>query len=144
MRIPWAAVHGPFEEPCRYRGHISNGVLKYVLSSVSFESEGKGLDHSRRHQRLQGHAQELLPQAHGALGRAPRAAGAFAAGQQAVLEAVLSLPPQYKDVVYLHFYEDYTAPQISKILGKNVNTVYTIITRSKQMLREKLRGEGYE
>ena len=70
--------------------------LKYVLSSVSFESEGKGLEHSRRHQRLQGHAQELLPQAHGALGRAPRAAGAFAAGQQAVLEAVLSLPPQYK------------------------------------------------
>ena len=63
---------------------------------------------------------------------------------RAVLEAVLSLPPQYKDVVYLHFYEDYTAPQISKILGKNVNTVYTIITRSKQMLREKLRGEGYE
>src|SRR5699024_4606551 len=27
-----------------------------------------------------------------------------------VLEAVLSLPKTYKDVVYLHFYEGYTAP----------------------------------
>ena len=47
---------------------------------------------------------------------------------------------KYRDVVYLHYYEDYTAPQISRILGKNVNTVYTLLTRSKQMLREKLGG----
>ena len=57
-----------------------------------------------------------------------------------VLEAVLSLPQKYKDVVYLHYYEDYTAPQISRILGKNVNTIYTLITRSKRLLREKLGG----
>ncbi|MGM9548417.1 MAG: sigma-70 family RNA polymerase sigma factor [Faecousia sp.] len=61
-----------------------------------------------------------------------------------VLEAVLSLPQKYRDVVYLHYYEDYTAPQIARILGKNVNTIYTLLTRSKQMLREKLGGEGYE
>ena len=61
-----------------------------------------------------------------------------------VLEAVLSLPAKYREVVYLHFYEDYTAPQIGRILGKNVNTVYTILTRAKQMLREKLGGDGYE
>ena len=61
-----------------------------------------------------------------------------------VLEAVLALPQKYKDVVYLHYYEEYTAPQISQILGKNVNTVYTLLTRAKQMLREKLGGEGVE
>ncbi|MCI8622429.1 MAG: sigma-70 family RNA polymerase sigma factor [Provencibacterium sp.] len=61
-----------------------------------------------------------------------------------VLEAVFSLPPKYRDVVYLHYFEDYTAPQISRILGKNVNTIYTFLTRSKQMLREKLGGDGYE
>ncbi len=60
-----------------------------------------------------------------------------------VLEAVLSLPQKYRDVVYLHYYEDYTAPQISKILHKNVNTIYTLLTRSKELLREKLGGEGY-
>ena len=61
-----------------------------------------------------------------------------------VLEAVLSLPQKYKDVVYLHYYEGYTAPEISRILGKNVNTVYTLLNRSKQLLREKLGGEEGE
>lgn len=59
-----------------------------------------------------------------------------------VLEAVLSLPRKYREVIYLHYYEDYTAPQISRILGKKVNTIYTLLTRSKQMLREKLRGDA--
>lgn len=61
-----------------------------------------------------------------------------------VLEAVLSLPQKYRNVVYLHYYEGYSAPQISHILGKNVNTVYTLLTRSKRMLREKLGGDEYE
>lgn len=61
-----------------------------------------------------------------------------------VLDAVLSLPQKYRDVIYLHYYEGYTAPQISKILGKNVNTIYTLLTRSKKLLKEKLGGEEYE
>lgn len=61
-----------------------------------------------------------------------------------VLEAVLSLPKKYKDVVYLHFYEGYTAPQIGEILGKNVNTVYTLLTRAKKILKTKLGGSEYE
>ncbi len=58
-----------------------------------------------------------------------------------VWEAVFSLPQKYRDVVYLHYFEGYTAPQISRILGKNVNTIYTLLTRSKQMLRERLGGD---
>ena len=61
-----------------------------------------------------------------------------------VLDAVLSLPQKYKDVVYLHYYEDYTAPEIAKLLGKNVNTVYTLLKRAKQLLREKLGGDRDE
>ena len=56
-----------------------------------------------------------------------------------VLKAVLSLPQKYRDVVYLHFYENYTAPEISKIIGKNVNTIYTLITRGKELLKERLK-----
>ena len=58
-----------------------------------------------------------------------------------VLEAVLSLPLKYKEAVYLHYYEDYTAPEIAKILGKNVNTVYTLLNRARGMLKEKLGGD---
>ena len=60
-----------------------------------------------------------------------------------VLNAVCSLPPKYKDVVYLHYYEGYTAPEIANILHKNVNTIYTYLTRSKKILYEKLGGDGY-
>ena len=70
----------------------------------------------------------------------PELPAAMPPDHREVLAAVLSLPEKYRDVVYLHYYETYTAPQISRILGKNVNTVYTLLTRSKQLLREKLEG----
>ena len=58
-----------------------------------------------------------------------------------VLQAVLSLPGKYKDVVYLHYYEGYTAPQIGEMLEKKVNTVYTLLTRAKKLLQEQLGGD---
>lgn len=61
-----------------------------------------------------------------------------------VIEAVLSLPKKYKEVVYLYFYEEYTAVEISKILKKKVNTVYTLLSRAKAMLRERLGGDEFE
>lgn len=63
------------------------------------------------------------------------------AAHQEVLEAVLALPKKYREIVYLHYYEGYSAPQIAEILGKNTNTVYTWLLRSRQLLREKLGGE---
>ena len=57
------------------------------------------------------------------------------------LEAVLSLPAQYRDVVYLHYYEGYTAPEIGEILEKNENTIYTSLTRARGLLKEKLGGD---
>lgn len=63
---------------------------------------------------------------------------------RAVLEAVLSLPDKYKDVVYLHYYEGYTAAEIGEILGKKVNTVYTLLTRARGLLRDWLGGDADE
>lgn len=57
-----------------------------------------------------------------------------------LLEAVLSLPEKYKDVIYLYYYEGYSAAEISRILKKNVNTVYTLLTRARQVLKKKLEG----
>lgn len=64
--------------------------------------------------------------------------------QQSILEAVRALPKDYRDVVYLHYYEGYTAPEIAGILHKNPNTVYTHLTRARQMLKEMLGGEAIE
>lgn len=61
-----------------------------------------------------------------------------------VLEAVLSLPVKYREVIYLHYYEGYTAPEIGRILKKNVNTVYSLMKRAREMLRDRLGGEEDE
>lgn len=58
-----------------------------------------------------------------------------------VLEAVLSLPQKYRDTVYLHYYEGYSAPEIGALLGRNTNTVYTLLNRARAMLKEKLGGD---
>ncbi len=66
----------------------------------------------------------------------------FTDDNREVLEAVLNLPKRYKDAIYLHYYEGYTAAEIGKILGKKENTVYSLLSRGREMLRMKLGGEG--
>ena len=116
--------------------------LKYVLSSVSFEND----EHEKAwFIRVTINAcKDLLRsffRAHTvSLDEVPEQPAELPPDYRDVWDAVFSLPQNYRDVVYLHYFEDYTAPQISRILGKNVNTVYTLLTRSKRMLREKLGG----
>lgn len=59
-----------------------------------------------------------------------------------VLEAVLALPSKYKDVIYLYYYEEYSAEEIGQILRKNTNTVYTLLNRGRQLLRSSLEEVG--
>ncbi len=58
-----------------------------------------------------------------------------------VLGAVLELPGKYRDVVYLHYFEGYTAPEIAGLMKKNVNTVYSLLARAKKLLKERLGGD---
>ena len=119
--------------------------LKYVLSSVSFED---GEHEKAWFIRVTINAcKDLLKSFFRSrtvsLDEVLELPAALAPDHRDVWDAVFSLPQKYRDVVYLHYFEDYTAPQISRILGKNVNTIYTLLTRSKQMLKEKL-GGAYE
>lgn len=52
-----------------------------------------------------------------------------------VTEALHRLDERYRVVLYLKYYEGYTALQISKLLGVPENTVYTNISRGKQQLK---------
>ena len=60
-----------------------------------------------------------------------------------LLAAVLELPAKYKDVVYLHYFEGYTAGEIGKLLHKNTNTVYTWLERARKLLKTQLEGGDY-
>lgn len=120
--------------------------LKYVLSSVSFESD----EHEKAWLiRVTINAcKDLLKSVFRSrtvsLDQLLDQPASMPPDHREVLEAVLALPKKYRDVVYLHYYEDYTAPEISKIFGKNVNTVYTLLTRARQLLRDRLGGEDLE
>lgn len=125
---------------------FQNVFLKYVLSSASFEN--------REHEKAWfirvtiNACKDLLKSFFRSktvpLDENMELPAEIDSDDKEVLEAVLSLPKKYKDAVYLHYYEGYTAPQISRILGKKINTVYTLLTRSKQILREKLGGDWHE
>lgn len=61
-----------------------------------------------------------------------------------VLEAVLSLPVKYKNVIYLFYYEGFSAVEIAQMMKKKENTVYTLLARGRKLLKEKLGGDGIE
>lgn len=58
-----------------------------------------------------------------------------------IREAVLKLPDKYKSVIYLFYYEGYTAVEIAGILHKKENTIYTWMNRARQMLKEMVGGD---
>lgn len=60
-----------------------------------------------------------------------------------VRAAVLALPAKYRDAVYLHYYEGYSASEIAKLTGKKENTVYTLLSRARDMLSRELVGDEY-
>ena len=61
-----------------------------------------------------------------------------------VLEAVNQLPPHYRSVIYLFYYEGYQASEIGQILGLPTATVHTRLARGRAKLKELLGGFGYE
>lgn len=57
-----------------------------------------------------------------------------------VLEAVKALPENYRNAIYLHYYEGYTAREIGKILDAKENTVLSWLSRGRDALRKELDG----
>lgn len=58
--------------------------------------------------------------------------------QGQIVEAVKNLPHAYKQIIYLHYYERWTVPEIAGFLKKNQNTVYTQLRRAKAQLKKKV------
>lgn len=58
-----------------------------------------------------------------------------------VYEAVLALPENYKSVVHLFYYEQYSVREIGNILEVSESVVKTRLHRGREMLKEALKGE---
>ena len=61
-----------------------------------------------------------------------------------VLEAVMALPENYRDAVYLYYYEGYSVREIASLLGRSQSAVNAHLSRGRQKLRMTLGGNKYE
>lgn len=69
---------------------------------------------------------------------------AVADNHHELLQVVLALPAKYKDVIYLFYFEGYSAVEIAAILSKNESTIYSLLSRGRMLLKELLGGEALE
>ena len=53
-----------------------------------------------------------------------------------VAEAILKLPPEYKDVIYLYYYAGYRSAEIAKLQDKPPATVRTQLARARKLLKK--------
>jgi len=61
--------------------------------------------------------------------------------QKEILETVLSLPPKYRTVIHLFYYEGYATKEIAEITKQKESTVREQLTRARRMLKDFLEGE---
>lgn len=63
------------------------------------------------------------------------------AADGSVLDAVRALPENYRNAIYLHYYEGYTAAEIGRMLGAPTNTVLSWMRRARAQLHTMLKEE---
>lgn len=56
-------------------------------------------------------------------------------GEEDMSELILSLPPRYKEVVYLYYYEGYQTSEIAKMLHCPASTVRNQLSRARKLLK---------
>lgn len=59
-----------------------------------------------------------------------------------LLAAVGLLPPKYRAVIYLYYYEGYSAKEIAQLLGESLSAVSSQLSRGRAKLRTMLESEG--
>lgn len=57
-----------------------------------------------------------------------------------LMAAIMSLPIKYREVIYLHYYEEQSIKEIALLTEVNSNTVKTRLRRAKELLKERLEG----
>lgn len=65
------------------------------------------------------------------------------AEEGSLLAAMELLPPKYRTVLYLYYYEGYNAREIAELLGERPATVSTRLSRGRAQLRTLLESEGF-
>ena len=59
----------------------------------------------------------------------------------ALADALSALPPKYRAVIHLYYYEGYSAKEIAEILGLTVTAVTTRLARAREKLKALMTAE---
>ena len=68
----------------------------------------------------------------------------FEACAKGVLDRVMALPLEYREAIYLHYYEGYSIKQIAAIVHASESAVATRLSRGRSKLRTALEGVRHE
>ncbi len=64
--------------------------------------------------------------------------------QYILLEYILALPPKYRSVIHLFYYEGYSIKDIASLTGQKESTVRSLLTRARNKLKSILKEDNYE
>lgn len=60
-----------------------------------------------------------------------------------VTQCLLRLPDKYRELLYLYYYEGYSAKELSQLLSRKESTVHTQLADARKKLKRLLEKEGY-
>ena len=63
--------------------------------------------------------------------------------EKILMDEIMKLPKDYRNIIYLYYYEGYKIKEIAEILGKNQNTISSKLQRGRNKLKENLIEGGY-
>jgi len=61
--------------------------------------------------------------------------------QQDAVRAVMALPPKYRTVIHLYYFEGYATKEIAEITEQKESTVRQLLTRARRKLKDFLEGD---
>ncbi len=61
--------------------------------------------------------------------------------ETSLVNAVMTLPIKFREVIFLHYFEELTLSEISNVTGVNVNTLKTRLKRAKELVKSKIEEE---
>ena len=128
------AVHQSFVKLAERMADIPGGPSPRLRNLVVTVAERKALDMYRARQR---HPQEELDEAVLAAWPAPPPDGSLSA-------AMAGLPPRYREVLLLKYYNGYSAREIAAFLSSTPEAVTQTLHRARRRLEEMLKERGEE
>ncbi len=63
--------------------------------------------------------------------------------EESIMEEILSLPPKYRVIIYMHYYQGYKAQEIADIMNMSLSAVLSRLSRGRKRLKDILIEGGF-